>query len=62
MSVDTYLKRKNLSRYQRVPYEDLELLIAPTLPGWAARVELDVKRFLLWKSFDVQAEHRHGPT
>lgn len=62
MSVDTYLKGKNLEKYQRVEFADLEVLIAPTLPRWAARVHLDVKRFLFWKSFEVFAEHKHGPT
>jgi hypothetical protein len=62
VSVDTYLKGKNLGRYQRVSYGDVEVLIAPTLPRWAAEVRLDVKKFLFWKSFDVTAEHAHGPT
>ena len=62
MSVDTYLKGKNLSKYQRVEYGDVEILIAPSLPRWAKAVYLDVRRFLIWKSFDVLAEHSHGPT
>ncbi len=62
MSVDTYLKGKNLSKYQRVEYGDVEILIAPTLPRWAKAVFLDVRRFLFWKSFEVLAEHNHGPT
>jgi hypothetical protein len=62
VSVDTYLKGKNLASYQRVNYGDLEVLIAPTLPRWAASVRLDVKKFLFWKSFDVSADHAHGPT
>ena len=43
-------------------YGDVEILIAPTLPRWAKAVFLDVRRFLFWKSFDVLAEHNHGPT
>lgn len=62
MSVDTYLKGKNLGRYQRVQYGDVEVLVAPALPRWAARVHLDVKKFLFWKSFEVFADHAHGPT
>jgi len=62
VSVDTYFKGKNLSKYQRVEFRDLEILIAPTLPRWAEAVFLDVRRFLIWKSFDVLAEHNHGPT
>lgn len=63
MSVDTYLKRKNLSSYQPLELEGLKLLMAPSLIKWAEAVHLDVKQFLLWKSFNVAAipnEHQHG--
>ncbi len=62
MSVDTYLKGKNLSPYTAIQHEDVTILVAPTLGRWAKAVHLDVKQFLLWKSFQVEAEHRHGPT
>ena len=62
MSVDTYLKRKNLSPYSVVEHEDVKILVAPTLLRWAKSVRLDTKQFLIWKSFEVAAEHRHGPT
>ena len=60
MSVDTYLKRKNLSRYSTLNYGDVQLLIAPSLVTWAERVQLDVKQFLIWKSFEIEAEHSHN--
>lgn len=63
MSVDTYLKRKNLSRYRPLELEGVKLLIAPSLANWAEAVQLDVKQFLVWKSFNVAAipnEHQHG--
>jgi hypothetical protein len=62
VSVDTYLKRKNLSRYQPLQLDDIEVLVTPQLRQWASRVEIEVHRFLLWKRFDVFADHRHQPT
>lgn len=62
MSVDTYLKRKNLSPYSVITHDEVKILVAPSLLQWAEAVHLDAKQFLLWKSFHVEAEHRHGPT
>ena len=62
MSVDTYLKGKNLSKYQPLTVEGVELLVTPVLSQWASRVEVDVDRFLFWKRFDVIADHAHRPT
>ena len=62
MSVDTYLKGKNLSRYSAVQHDDVKVLVAPTLIRWAKSVRLDVKQFLFWRSFEIEVEHRHGPT
>lgn len=62
MSVDTYLKRKNLRPYSVLAHEDVKILVAPSLLRWAKSVHLDAKQFVFWKSFDVEVEHRHGPT
>ena len=62
MSVDTYLKRKNLTKYQTQELDGIELLITPLLSQWASRVEVDIDRFLFWKRFDVIADHAHRPT
>jgi hypothetical protein len=62
VSVDTYLKKKNLSRYNRVQHGDIEILVTPVLAQWATRVEIEANRFLLWKRFEVWADHRHRPT
>ena len=64
MSVDTYLKGKNTSKYQRVRQNELEILIPPGLSRFAKRIELDAKKFLFWRGFDVwvEAKHAHGPT
>ena len=62
MSVDTYLKRKNLKPYAVLEHQDVKILVAPSLVQWAQAVELNVKQFLVWKSFDVEAiaRHEHG--
>lgn len=62
MSVDTYLKGKNLAPYSVLHQEDMKILIAPSLLRWARAVHLDVKQFLFWRSFQVEAEHKHGPS
>ncbi len=63
MSVDTYLKRKNLSRYHTLDVGDLRVHVANALAGWAESVVVDAERVLLfWKRFDVQVAHRHRPT
>ena len=66
MSVDTYLKGKNTSRYRRVEQDELEIFVAPALINQAARLTVDAGRFLFWRSFSVAAEprhsHFHGPT
>lgn len=62
MSVDTYLKRKNLTKYQTQELDGIEVLITPVLSQWASRVEIDIDRFLFWKRFDVIADHAHRPT
>jgi hypothetical protein len=62
VSVDTYLKRKNLTKYQTQELDGIELLITPLLSQWASRVEVDIDRFLFWKRFDVIADHAHRPT
>jgi len=62
VSVDTYLKGKNLSPYRAVEQDGVKILVAPNLIQWAAAVHLGVKQFLMFKSFEVGAEHKHAPT
>lgn len=63
MSVDTYLKGKNLTRYAHLDHDGLEVHIAPSLRVWADRVWVDAERaFLFWKRFLIDVEHRHQPT
>jgi hypothetical protein len=65
VSVDTYLKGKNLRRYSVANQDDVKIYLSPALFRWARSVSVDVGQFLFWRSFQVQAEarpHRHGPT
>ena len=63
MPVDTYLKGKNLSRYESVRHGDLTVHVAPALLQWASAVLVDAERFLFfWRRFSVSAGHRHQPT
>ena len=64
MSVDTYLKRKNTSRYSVLRDGDVKILVAGSLVRWARRVELDARRFLVWRRFAVEVAplHVHGAT
>jgi hypothetical protein len=59
VSVDTYLKRKNLEPYQALDYQDVKIYVAHSLIKWARVVYVDARRGLLSKSFDVEAEHNH---
>ena len=64
MSVDTYLQRKNTSKYQKLEHEGVRVMVSPTLAQQAKTVYVDLKRFLLWTQYTVEAEplrgHFHG--
>jgi len=62
VSVDTYLKNKNLGKYRAQDLDGIEVLVTPVLSQWASRVEVEVDRFLFWKRFDVFTDHRHRLT
>ena len=65
MSVDTYLKGKNLQRYQTVIHQDVRLLVAPALYSQSRSIRLDVSDFILWRSLRADVEpigdHFHSP-
>ncbi len=62
MSVDTYLKGKNLAAYQTVEQADVTIHIAPALVQWAREATVDTVSRLGRRRFAVRAEHRHQPT
>jgi hypothetical protein len=61
--VDTYLKRKNLSRYQTATTGGVDILLSQRLGSWAQTISISAKRFLLWTSFAVEVIpiHSHAP-
>ena len=63
MSVDTYLKRKNLSRYHVSRKDDVVILLSQKLGTWAQSISISARRFLFWTSFEVGVVpiHAHAP-
>ena len=63
MSVDTYLKRKNLSSYRASRAKDVDILLSERLASWAQSISISAKRFLFWTSFEVEVVpiHAHAP-
>jgi hypothetical protein len=60
--VDTYLKRKNLTKYRTVEHAGVTIHVAHALTQWATAVRVDAERFLFWRKFVVDTAHRHQPT
>ena len=62
MSVDTYLKRKNLSAYRTATYEDIRILVSDRLMSGAEALRISSRRFLLWKSLKIEIApiHQHA--
>lgn len=56
MSVDTYLKRKNLAPYEHIERDGVEVLVARILTQQARRITIDARRWLLWRSLVADAE------
>ena len=63
MSLDTYLKRKNLSRYHAARTDNVLIFLSQRLGTWAQTISITAKRFLLWTSFAVEVIpiHSHAP-
>lgn len=62
MSVDTYLKGKDTSGYQRVRHGDVEVLVAPSMARWSRAVRMTAKGPRFRRGLQVAVEHEHGPT
>ena len=61
MSVDTYLKGKNTSRYRRVHDEDdITVIISPSLIGYAHKIELTTRKKLVGFKLVALAHHEHS--
>lgn len=61
MSVDTYMKGKDLTPYERVAADDVEVLVDPALAQLASHLEVGTRGAAFWRGFDVTVEHEHGP-
>ncbi|MEM8925275.1 MAG: hypothetical protein AAGD35_17360 [Actinomycetota bacterium] len=60
MSVDTYLKGKNTSRYTKVePDDGVTVLVAPSLKTYAHRIELFTRKKLVGAKLVAVAHHEH---
>ena len=61
--MDTYLKRKDLSRYQTATTGGVDILLSQKLGSWAQTISISARRFLLWTSFAVEVIpiHSHAP-
>jgi hypothetical protein len=60
--VDTYVGRRNTSRYQVVRQEGLELLVAPGLARHARSLVIHLGRFIFWRRLQAQVELPEGLT
>ena len=56
MSVDTYARKANLSAYQKVRQEGVELLVSKTLAAKAVALLIEEKGFLWFKWLVVRAQ------
>ena len=54
--MDTYIGRRNTSRYHSVKQEALELLVAPELANHARQLSIGLGRFLLWRRLEGEVE------
>ncbi len=56
MSVDTYARKTNMSAYQRVRDEGVELLVSKALAAKAVALLIEEKGFLWFKWLAVRAQ------
>ena len=54
--MDTYLRGKDISHYQVVEGEGVQLLVSPGLAEQARWIHVDLQKFFFWKSLAVYAE------
>ena len=59
MSVDTYLKGKNLKVYRKVLQDDLTILVAPKLQSYVQMLEISTQKKLFGQKIVVLAHHEH---
>jgi len=60
VSVDTYLKGKQTSNYQKVLKDDVTILVAPKLRQYTKRIEIVTQKKLIGSKLLAVAYHEHG--
>jgi hypothetical protein len=61
VSVDTYLKGKNLAPYARISGDGVEVMVDPALVQLSSRLHVGTRGAAFWRGFDITVEHQHGP-
>jgi len=59
VSVDTYLKGKNTSRYRRFHQDDVTIMIEPRLLRYAQRLDIVTRKKLIGSKLVAVAHHEH---
>ena len=60
VSVDTYIGKRNTSRYQKLVQEGVEVLIADVIAPHLKAIELDCKKFLFVNRMRALLELENG--
>lgn len=60
VSVDTYIGRRNISSYQVVQQDGVEILISDTLAPYIMNLEMDCKRVLFMNRLKAKLELSNG--
>lgn len=60
VSVDTYIGRRNISSYQVVQQDGVEILISDTLAPYITNLEMDCKRVLFMNRLKAKLELSNG--
>jgi len=60
VSVDTYIGRRNTSRYHSLVQEGVEILISETLAPYVEDIKIDCKKFLFINRMRALLELNNG--
>ena len=60
MSVDTYIGKRNISNYQVVKQDGVEVLVSNALAPYIRQIDLDCKKFLFMHKLNAKLEMQDG--
>ena len=60
VSVDTYIGRRNISRYLSLAQQDVEVLVSNAIAPYVENIELDCRRFLFFNRMRALLELNNG--